>query len=48
MALTHTGVYDIASTDTYVQYDETNPGRKMTAEDLVFRNQSVFYWGIIV
>ncbi|MGG4610462.1 ligand-gated channel protein [Providencia sp. Me31A] len=46
MALTHTGIYDIASTDTYVQYDETkNPGRKMTAEDLVFRNQSVFLLG---
>lgn len=46
MALTHMGIYDIASTDTYVQYDETkNPGRKMTAEDLVFRNQSVFLLG---
>ncbi|MEY0887791.1 ligand-gated channel protein [Providencia rettgeri] len=46
MALTHTGIYDIASTDTYIQYDETkNPGRKMTAEDLVFRNQSVFLLG---
>jgi outer membrane receptor for ferrienterochelin and colicins len=46
MALTHTGIYDVASTDTYVQYDETkNPGRKMTAEDLVFRNQSVFLLG---
>ncbi|OAT47304.1 ligand-gated channel protein [Providencia heimbachae] len=45
-ALTHTGIYDVASTDTYIQYDESkNPGRKMKAEDLVFRNQSVFLLG---
>lgn len=45
-ALTHTGIYDIASTDTYLQYDEAkNPGRKMTSEDLIFRNQSVFLLG---
>lgn len=46
VALTHTGTYDLASTDTYVQYDEAkNPGRKMTVEDLVVRNQSVFLLG---
>lgn len=45
-ALTHTGVYDLANTDTYIQYDETkNPTRKMKFDDLIIRNQSVFLIG---
>ncbi|MCW2254268.1 outer membrane receptor for ferrienterochelin and colicins [Providencia alcalifaciens] len=45
-AITHTGLYDFGTTDTYLQYDESkNPGRKMKAEDTIFRNQSVFLLG---
>ncbi|EPG3565378.1 ligand-gated channel protein [Providencia rettgeri] len=45
-ALTHTGIYENISTDTYVQYDESrNPSRKMKFDDLVLRNQSVMLLG---
>ncbi|WP_285315739.1 ligand-gated channel protein [Providencia rettgeri] len=45
-ALTHTGIYDGVSTDTYLQYDVSkNPGRKMKAEDFILRNQDVFLIG---
>ncbi len=45
-ALTHNGIYDFASTDTFLQYDEAkNPGRKMKFKDAVLRNQSVFLLG---
>ncbi|HBO22744.1 MAG TPA: ligand-gated channel protein [Providencia sp.] len=45
-ALTHYGVYDGVSTDTYIQHDESkNLTRKMKAEDTTLRNQSVFLLG---
>ncbi|HEM8292725.1 MULTISPECIES: ligand-gated channel protein [Providencia] len=45
-ALTHYGVYDGISTDTYIQHDESkNIGRKMKAQDTIIRNQSVFLLG---
>lgn len=45
-ALTHYGLYDGISTDTYIQHDESkNISRKMKAQDTTIRNQSVFLLG---
>ncbi|EJD6047171.1 ligand-gated channel protein [Providencia rettgeri] len=46
VALTHYGLYDGFSTDTYIQHDEAkNIGRKMKSKDTTMRNQSVFLLG---
>lgn len=45
-ALTHDGVYDFGTMNTYVQRDENrNPSRKMDYDDTVVRNQTVFALG---
>ncbi|MBI6217560.1 ligand-gated channel protein [Proteus sp. DFP240708] len=42
-ALTHDGVYDFGTMNTYVQRDENNnPSRKMEYNDTTVRNQTVF------
>ncbi|EPJ3743765.1 TPA: ligand-gated channel protein [Proteus mirabilis] len=45
-ALTHDGVYDFGTMNTYVQRDESrNPSRKMDYDDTTVRNQTVFMFG---
>ncbi|MBG6026930.1 ligand-gated channel protein [Proteus mirabilis] len=45
-ALTHDGVYDFGTMNTYIQRDENrNPSRKMDYDDTVVRNQTVFILG---
>lgn len=42
-AITHDGIYDFGTMNTYVQRDENkNPGRKMNYDDTIARNQTVF------
>lgn len=42
-ALTHDGVYDFGTMNTYIQRDENNnPSRKMEYNDTTVRNQTVF------
>lgn len=42
-ALTHDGIYDFGTTNTYIQRDEnSNPSRKMEYNDTTIRNQTVF------
>lgn len=45
-ALTHDGIYDFGTMNTYVQRDESrNPSRKMDYDDTTVRNQTVFMFG---
>ncbi|HIE4216126.1 TPA: ligand-gated channel protein [Proteus mirabilis] len=45
-ALTHDGIYDFGTMNTYVQRDESrNPSRKMDYDDTTIRNQTVFMFG---
>ncbi|HGN0026408.1 TPA: ligand-gated channel protein [Proteus mirabilis] len=45
-ALTHDGIYDFGTMNTYIQRDESrNPSRKMDYDDTTVRNQTVFMFG---
>ncbi|MBG2875582.1 ligand-gated channel protein [Proteus alimentorum] len=45
-ALTHDGIYDFGTMNTYVQRDESrNPSRKMDYDDTTVRNQTVLMLG---
>ncbi|KLN95972.1 ligand-gated channel protein [Moellerella wisconsensis] len=45
-AITHNGLYEWGSTETFVQRDETkNPSRKMEYNDTLAKNQTVFNLG---